>query len=74
MLGYNLLLASDVSDRDGLGLELYGPDGSFLAEIFRDDESDAMTFTAHRALEIPFAVFEEFVSKARGELMGGLDQ
>lgn len=33
---YETIRASDVSDRDGIGVEIYR-DGSMVCEIFRDD-------------------------------------
>jgi hypothetical protein len=53
--GYRLLLASDVSDRDGIGLELNRDDGTRLAEVFRDDISNRRVvnlFEANVPLEL----------------------
>jgi hypothetical protein len=68
MDGYRQLLASDVSDRDGLGLELYGPDGALKAEVFRDDTDGLVTFITHGATQIPLSVIEEFLVNSRHEL------
>lgn len=62
--GYRLILASDVSDRDGIGLELYDVSGALVAEIFRDDESGERTFNSPAGACVPLPVLEWFLSRA----------
>jgi hypothetical protein len=68
MQGYSLLLASDVLERDRLGLALYDSDDHQLAEIFRDDELGTVTFTALVTTGIPFAVLQWYSSEAERRL------
>jgi hypothetical protein len=41
---YKVIRASDVSDRDGIGVELY-KNGECIIEIFRDDSEKTRTVT-----------------------------
>ncbi len=67
--GYTLVLASDVYERDGLGLELYDQAGQMVAEIFRDDATQSTNFTVVApAASIPLSVLDWFVSRAKADL------
>lgn len=69
MDGYRLLLASDVSDRDGLGLELYDPGGVLVAEVFRDDgDSGRRTFTTSGPVRVRAEVLGGFLTEAARRL------
>lgn len=68
MDGYRLILASDVLERDGLGLELYSPQGIRLAEVFRNDDSGAQLFTSFNALLIDPRVLTWFLEQAANRL------
>lgn len=68
MMGYTLLLASDVSDRDGLGLELYSPAGLLLAEVFRDDDNGAQRFHNFEPLQIAPEILSWFLGQAAEKL------
>lgn len=69
MDGYRLLLASDVSDRDGLGLELYDPDGVLLAEVFRAvDDSELRTFATFGPVKVRPEVLGWFLTEAARRL------
>lgn len=68
MNGYALQLASDVLDRDGLGLELHSPSGFRLAEVFRDDGTGERTFRNFVPLELPPKIFEWFLAEAARQL------
>ena len=68
MDGYKLTLASDVLERDGLGLELYSPDGTLIAEVFRDDASGARTFTSFMPLTLRPEVLAWFLDQAEQRL------
>ena len=45
-------IASDVDERDGMGLEVYR-DNELIVEIFRDDENKQRTVTAFKE-NVPF--------------------
>ena len=67
--GYKIQFASSVGYRDGVQLELLGPDGEYVAEVFRDD------VTGHRAfnsltenLSVPLPVLTWFLAAAETEL------
>lgn len=66
---YATTLASDVSTRDGLGLELEdvgpAPARGLVLEAFQDDTSGLFTFTAFVADPLPFELVEQFVAEAR---------
>ena len=68
MDGYTLQLASDVLERDGLGLELYSPSGARIAEIFRDDETGDRRFHNFLPLDLPPTVLEWFLAEAARRL------
>jgi len=68
MNGYRLQLASDVSDRDGLGLELYDADDEFIAEVFRDDETGKRTFNSFAPLHLAPDVLAWFLDQAAQRL------
>jgi hypothetical protein len=67
---YRLLLGSDV-ERDGVFVELDREEGgrrAILLEVFCSDVDGSLTFTAYEPCEVPFAVVEQFVARARAEL------
>jgi len=66
--GYKLILASDVLERDGLGLELYSPEGTRIAEVFRDDDSGARTFNSFMPLNMRPEVLAWFLDQAAQRL------
>lgn len=68
MDGYTLQLASDVLERDGLGLELYGQDGRLIAEVFRDDSDQSQTFATFAPVRLPSAIVEWFLEQATERL------
>ena len=53
MNGYSTVMASDVSERDGLGLELYDPGLRLVAEVFRDDTAGTGTSVQGTTLKRP---------------------
>ena len=66
---YEFLLGSD-EERDGIFIELaHLHDGKrdVLLEVFRGDD-DTLWFNVERPSQIPFAVVEQFVRRARIEL------
>jgi len=65
--GYKLLLASDISDRDGMGLEIYNDAGQ-IAEIFRDDTTGEVSFNTDAPVRIPISVLEQFIAEAKRDL------
>ncbi len=57
--GYEAILASDVSERDGLGFELYDPEGRQVLEIFRnDDDFGRLTVNLAGEVSLPFIVLD----------------
>lgn len=68
---YKYVLASDVDERAGLGLELHTTDGVVLAEVFRHDDHPATSFTCFTHQPIPFPVLKKFVGRAEATLFDG---
>lgn len=44
---YEVIIASDVNARDGIGIEMV-KDGEVAIEIFRDDKEKTRTITTHK--------------------------
>jgi hypothetical protein len=65
---YRLVMASDVSDRNGLGLELYDPSGQLIAEVFRDDDDGSRTFRMLEQVDLPVEVIRWFLERAQDAL------
>ncbi|WP_412061368.1 hypothetical protein [Rubrivirga sp. IMCC45206] len=63
---YRLVTASDVSGRDGLGLELWD-DSEMIAEVFRTDATGVLSASAYRT-DLPLVLVEEFLDAARHRL------
>ncbi|MDP3230077.1 MAG: hypothetical protein Q8N13_19180 [Acidovorax sp.] len=59
-------IASDVSSRDGIGIELL-LDDQIALEIFRDDTKKTREVTLYKA-EIPLALVEESIEKFKKEI------
>ena len=55
---YEIIIASDVNERDGIGVEIYKSE-KLLIEIFRDDTDKNFTVTCYEK-DLPL----EFVEKA----------
>ncbi|CAN5294071.1 hypothetical protein BH11ACT2_BH11ACT2_03840 [soil metagenome] len=65
---YHLILASDVSTRNGIGLELTRDDNEErVAEVFSDDTTGLRTFTAFEE-GIPVEAIEWLLERARDQL------
>lgn len=60
---YKMIIASDVSDRDGLGLELHDRTGEIVAEVFRDDRTGERRLTLND--ELPVDVVEWLLESAK---------
>ena len=54
-----ILRASDVSDRDGIGMEFY-KDGQLIIEIFRDDTLRTRTVSNYKK-DLPLEVLEDCI-------------
>lgn len=66
---YGVRLASDVSDRDGMGLELTDRrTGETLAEVFQDDTSGVRTVTIFGDRALALADLEWFLRQASQRL------
>ena len=59
-------VASDVSTRDGIGIEVYR-DGKLIFEIFRDDTARTRTVTVYEK-EIALDILEEGISVFKKEI------
>lgn len=62
LVGYKVLVASDVSERDGIGIEVYKDDEMLIA-VFRDDTKRTRTVSLYRsdiALDLLEASIAEF--------------
>ena len=64
---FRLQLASDVSSRDGLGLELVRENREVAAEVFRHDDLGIRTFSAFEE-NLPVAAIEWLLEQARERL------
>ncbi len=67
---YSFLVASEVGERDGLGVEAYRQSSegrTFLCVVFRNDLDRKVTFTAYEE-DIPFEVVEHTCRLARERL------
>lgn len=60
------LIASDVADRDGIGVELY-VNGNLVVEIFRDDTKKTREVTLYEK-DVPLEYVEEAISKFKTEI------
>jgi hypothetical protein len=68
IVGYHLVIASSVGDRDGMGLELTRDDsGQCVAEVFEDDESRRRTVTLFER-DLPVEAVEWLLQEARTRL------
>lgn len=69
MQGYTTQFASSVGYRDGVQLELIGPDEEYLAEVFRDDQTKERVFNSlTENLSLPLTVLTWFLALAEEEL------
>ena len=67
---YRFQIASDVSTRDGLAVELVDASGERLLEVFRDDDHDgALTFNSFGTISVSFDAALELVEFARREFL-----
>jgi hypothetical protein len=71
--GYQLLLASSVGERDGLGLELSTEGGYLLAEVFRDDVTGQFTFASFDETPLPLEALRWFLDVAEDRLRPAAD-
>jgi hypothetical protein len=65
-IGYKVIVASDVYQRDGVGIEVY-KDDKLLVEIFRDDTKRLRQISLHKRdlelhlVEASIAAFKEAI-------------
>ena len=64
---YKVVVASDVSDRDGMCLELYDAEEQIL-EVFYSDADGAMTFSVYRQ-DLPLPVVEWAIAEGKARLI-----
>ncbi|MDH5434786.1 MAG: hypothetical protein OEY19_12655 [Gammaproteobacteria bacterium] len=63
---YEVIIASDVSDRDGIGLEIY-KNGDLVVEIFRDDTERTRNITCYKNT-VSLEEMEEFIGIFKKEV------
>lgn len=63
---YRYQVASDVQ-RDGLCVELVDEDHRVVAEVFRCDRDNTITFSAY-VRDLPFVQVERLIAMSRGQL------
>lgn len=63
---YNVVIASDVSDRDGIGIEV-SLDEEIILEIFRDDTKKKREVTLYKK-DIELELIEESIEKFKKEI------
>ena len=61
-----IVIASDVSDRDGIGVEIYRDD-KLVIEIFRDDTRRSRTVTLYQQ-DISLDLLEESIRTFKNEI------
>lgn len=67
---YRFQIASDVSTRNGLAVELVDASGERLLEVFRDDDrGGALTFNSFGTISVSFDAAMELVELARREFI-----
>ncbi|MDN4596255.1 hypothetical protein [Leifsonia virtsii] len=67
---YRFQIASDVSTRDGIAVELVDASGERLLEVFRDDGHDgALTFNSFGTVSVSFDAAAKLVELARQKLV-----
>ena len=60
------VVASDVSQRDGVGIEVY-LDGELILELFRDDIRHTREVTAYRK-DVPLEIVEQAIALFKKEI------
>ena len=60
------VVASDVSQRDGIGIEVY-LDGELILELFRDDTRHTRVVTAYRK-DVPLEIIEQAIALFKKEI------
>ncbi|MFN9730182.1 MAG: hypothetical protein ACK59M_06900 [Pseudomonadota bacterium] len=65
-LKLSYVVASDVSQRDGIGIEVY-LDGELILELFRDDTRHTREVTAYRR-DIPLEIVEQAIARFKKEI------
>lgn len=61
-----VIIASDVNERDGIGIEVYRND-KLVVEIFRDDKDKTRTVTVFKE-NVSLEVIEECISTFKKEI------
>jgi len=65
-LKLSYVVASDVSQRDGIGIEVY-LDGELILELLRDDTRHTREVTAYRR-DIPLEIVEQAIARFKKEI------
>jgi hypothetical protein len=66
--GWRAQRVSEMSPRDGFGVELLDPAGLIVAEAFASDAGDGAFTVSMFAPDVPFVVMEWFLRRARSEI------
>lgn len=63
---FEVLVASDIATRDGIGIELY-ENGELILEVFRDDSRKTREISLYKR-DIPVEIVEEALEVFRKEI------
>ena len=63
---FEVVIASDIATRDGIGIELY-ENGEIILEVFRDDSRKTREITLYKR-DIPIEIVEEALEVFRKEI------
>ena len=63
---YEIIIASDVDTRDGIGIEIWHDD-KLLIEVFRDDGNKNYTFSTYEN-DLPLELIEASISHFKKEI------
>ena len=68
MDGWRIQRVSELSPRDGFGVELLDPKGTMVADVFASDGEDAAFTVSTHSVDVPVLVMEWFLRCARTEI------
>lgn len=69
---YQIIIVSDISDRNGIGIEVY-LDDELLIEIFRDDEYEKCSVTLFEK-DLPLELVEDSIRYFKEEIPRDFDK
>jgi len=68
MTDRRIMYASSVGEREGVGVELWNADRSVILEVFRNDITGDISFTATGPCSLPLDEVLAFLDKATAEI------